>query len=169
MTLVTLRNSLGTTAVVSTYGARLVELLAQDAEGTLENIVLGYDTEEQYRRNPDSYFGATVGRVAGRLARARFLGNGLDFTVAANEGDTRDGGCGAIASVIVGVLVRAGAGRGQYEDDERAESQDFAKNRLSGTDSRGRELGASGSGVGHVDSPLGASATDFVNGRWPRG
>jgi len=88
MTLVTLRNEQGTTAVLSTYGARLVELLAQDAAGSWGNIVLGHDTEEEYRENPNSYYGATVGRVAGRLARARFLGSGLDFPVTANEGDT---------------------------------------------------------------------------------
>ena len=88
MTLASISNAYGTSLVVSTFGARLVELMFRDKAGTVENIVLGYDSEEAYQENPDGYFGATVGRVAGRLALARFIGGGLDFPTVANEGTT---------------------------------------------------------------------------------
>jgi aldose 1-epimerase len=86
MTLARLSNENGTSLVLSTFGARLVELMFRDREGNLDNIVLGYDSEQHYRDNPGGYLGATVGRVAGRLAGARFVGGGLDFVTTANEG-----------------------------------------------------------------------------------
>ena len=88
MALAAVKNSRGTSALLSTFGARLVELMARDRNGNPGNIVLGYDTEQEYRDNPGGYFGATVGRVAGRLDNGRFLGGGLDFAVTANEGST---------------------------------------------------------------------------------
>lgn len=88
MTLSTLNNAHGTSLVLSSFGARLVELSFRDRDGNIENIVLGYDSEQDYRDNPGGYLGATVGRVAGRLANARFIGGGLDFSTTANEGST---------------------------------------------------------------------------------
>lgn len=88
MTLVRLANEHGYSALVSTFGARLVELVAPDRTGICSNIVLGYDTEEQYRTDPGGYYGATVGRVAGRMAQGRFIGGGLDFALSPNEGAT---------------------------------------------------------------------------------
>jgi aldose 1-epimerase len=88
MALITITNTLGTSALLSTFGARLVELMARDRRGELGNIVLGHDTEQEYRDDPGPYFGATVGRVAGRLAGGRFVGGGLNFAVTANEKST---------------------------------------------------------------------------------
>lgn len=88
MTLHRIANRHGTSVLLSTFGARVVELLARDREGVLANIVLGYDSEEQYRTDPGGYFGATVGRVAGRIADSRFVGGGLTFSVQPNEGST---------------------------------------------------------------------------------
>jgi len=88
LTLHSLSNALGTSVVLSTFGARIVELMARDREGVPGNIVLGHDTEQEYRDDPGPYFGATVGRVAGRTADGHFVGGGLDFLLAANEGST---------------------------------------------------------------------------------
>lgn len=88
MTLVRLANEHGYSVLLSTFGARVVELVAPDRHGILGNIVLGYETEEQYRTDPGGYFGATVGRVAGRIAQGRFIGGGLDFPLRQNEGST---------------------------------------------------------------------------------
>ena len=85
---VPLTNTHGTSIVISTFGARIVELMARDRNGVLGNIVLGHDTEQAYRDTPGPYFGATVGRVAGRIAAGRFVGGGLDFDLAGNEGST---------------------------------------------------------------------------------
>lgn len=88
MTLLRRSNRHGLSMLLSTFGARLVELLAPDRHGEFGNIVLGFDTEEQYRSDPGAYFGATVGRVAGRIAESRFIGGGLEFPLRPNEGAT---------------------------------------------------------------------------------
>ncbi len=88
MTLVLLANEHGYSVLLSTFGARVVEFVAPDRNGLLSNIVLGYDTEERYRTDPGGYYGATVGRVAGRMAHGRFIGGGLDFALSPNEGFT---------------------------------------------------------------------------------
>jgi aldose 1-epimerase len=83
-----LRSASGITATVSPFGARLVELATRDRDGELRNIVLGFDTEKEYRTQPNMYFGSTVGRVAGRVAAGRFLAGELDFELHPNEGST---------------------------------------------------------------------------------
>lgn len=78
----------GITAVVSPFGARLVELATPDRDGRFANIVLGFDAMDDYREHVDLYFGATVGPIAGRIADGRFRGGGLELELAPNEGST---------------------------------------------------------------------------------
>lgn len=75
----------GLVARVATLGATLTELHVPDREGRLADVVLGFDDPASYER-PGPYFGATVGRVANRIAGARFVLDGEAFTLAANEG-----------------------------------------------------------------------------------
>ena len=81
-------SSTGITAVVNPFGARLVELATPDRDGLSSNIVLGFDTTEEYRTFVNLYFGATVGPVAGRIADGRFRGGSLDLELEPNEGAT---------------------------------------------------------------------------------
>lgn len=81
-------SSTGITAVVNPFGARLIELCTPDRDGDLANIVLGFDTETEYRARVDLYFGATVGPVAGRIEDGRFRSQGLRLDLAPNEGAT---------------------------------------------------------------------------------
>lgn len=83
-----LTSSTGITAIVSPFGARLVELRTPDRDGRLSNVVLGFDTGDEYRDHVDLYFGATVGPVAGRVADGRFRGGGLELDLDPNEGTT---------------------------------------------------------------------------------
>ena len=61
----------GVTAQVTDYGATLVSLLVPDKEGTLADVVLGYDDCGGYAAG-DACLGATVGRNANRIAGAAF-------------------------------------------------------------------------------------------------
>jgi aldose 1-epimerase len=72
-------------ARVITYGATLQALLAPDAAGHRDDVVLGHDTLDGYfaRRQ---FFGATVGRYANRIAGARFVLDGAVVRLAANDG-----------------------------------------------------------------------------------
>lgn len=67
------------------FGARLVDVRMPDRDGHLDNCVLGFDDEADYVLHVDTYMGATIGRVAGRSANARFVGGGLSLTLEPND------------------------------------------------------------------------------------
>lgn len=74
----------GVTASVTDYGASLVRLLVPDADGKVEDVVLGYDNAEGYK-NDDVFLGAIVGRSANRIKGAQFELNGRTFTLDVND------------------------------------------------------------------------------------
>ncbi|MGA7807587.1 aldose epimerase family protein [Bradyrhizobium sp.] len=82
---VTLRGSNGFEARIIAYGAALQALVVPDAAGRCEDVVLGHDDLEGYL-GKRSFFGATVGRYANRIANARFLLDGVAVHIAANDG-----------------------------------------------------------------------------------
>jgi len=81
-----LSNAHGVEARFMTYGATLVSLTAPDRNGKLANIVLGFDSLEKYVAPGIPYYGATVGRYANRIAKARFTLDGKTYQLAANDG-----------------------------------------------------------------------------------
>lgn len=80
----TLKNSQGAFARVTEYGATLTELWVPDRDGKLGNVVLGFDSLEQYLNGP-AFFGSTVGRVANRIARGKFVLEGKEYVLATNR------------------------------------------------------------------------------------
>jgi aldose 1-epimerase len=56
--------------VVSSWGAGLVALNAPDRTGRLADIVLGFDSAQEYAAQSHLYFGCTIGRVANRIRGA---------------------------------------------------------------------------------------------------
>jgi galactose mutarotase-like enzyme len=83
------------TAEISDLGATLVRLWVPDAQGNVADVVLGYDSPDGYLESK-TYFGATVGRNANRLAGSCFVLNGKTWTLDANEGpnNLHSGPCG---------------------------------------------------------------------------
>ncbi|XP_059642696.1 uncharacterized protein LOC132284602 isoform X2 [Cornus florida] len=69
---------------LTNWGASIISLLFPDKNGKLTDIVLGYDSVKEYM-NDTTYFGATVGRVANRIAGAKFTLNGTVYKLVANE------------------------------------------------------------------------------------
>ncbi|NBX23184.1 MAG: galactose-1-epimerase, partial [Microbacteriaceae bacterium] len=55
-------NASGARLTLSPFGARLCGLTLPDRDGTLDDCVLGFDTEQGFVDNVGGYFGATVGR-----------------------------------------------------------------------------------------------------------
>lgn len=84
MKLYTIENAKGAKAAVTNVGACLVELVIPDAKGSLEDIVLGFDCGEAYLVN-GSFFGATVGRSANRIADAKFEIDGTVYNLDVND------------------------------------------------------------------------------------
>jgi aldose 1-epimerase len=83
--LFTLRNASGMSAKIMTYGAILTELRVPDRHGIATNVVLGADTFEQYLRGFRAP-AAIIGRVANRIAGARFTLDGVQYKLPANNG-----------------------------------------------------------------------------------
>ena len=63
---------------VITYGAALRTLLAPDARGDLEDVVMGHDDVAGYEAG-EGYLGVTVGRVANRIAAGKFVVGGKTY------------------------------------------------------------------------------------------
>lgn len=82
--LYTLTNAKGMVAKVITYGAIMTELHAPDRDGKMADILLGFDNLQQYL-DGHPYFGATIGRVANRIAKGKFTLDGKTYTVATNN------------------------------------------------------------------------------------
>ncbi len=76
----------GIEARVMTYGATLQALLVADRDGRIEDVVLGHDDLDGYVETR-SFYGATIGRYANRIARGTFAIDGETFTVPANDGE----------------------------------------------------------------------------------
>ena len=71
-------------ATLISYGARLTELWVPGRDGTLADIVLGFDTLAQYQAT-ETYFGATCGRYGNRIRKGRFTLDGVPVQVDCNE------------------------------------------------------------------------------------
>jgi len=89
VTLYTIANaSKGLQVKIIDYGATLVSVIFADRNKVPRDVVLGFDTLDGYQnkglRNP--YFGASVGRVANRIANASFALNGKRYELFANNG-----------------------------------------------------------------------------------
>jgi aldose 1-epimerase len=81
-----LTNATGIKARVMTYGATLVSLEVPDREGNFADITLGFDSLEGYL-SASPYFGSTVGRYANRIAKGKFTLEGVEYTLAQNNGE----------------------------------------------------------------------------------
>lgn len=81
----TLTNAHGVEVRAINYGAIITSIKTPDRNGTLGDIVYGYDSLPDYVRDK-SYFGSLVGRFANRIAHAQFALDGHTYTLAANDG-----------------------------------------------------------------------------------
>lgn len=82
---VILTNAAGMSVKIISYGASIQSVWVPDADGRFADVTTGYASIEEYISHPQ-YFGATVGRVANRLAGARFVLEGEVYSVPANDG-----------------------------------------------------------------------------------
>jgi aldose 1-epimerase len=82
---VTLTNGHGVSARIIALGAAIQSVMLPDRTGKPVDVIIGYDTLEGYVTKPE-FFGATVGRVANRIAGGRFTFNGKAYTTPVNNG-----------------------------------------------------------------------------------
>lgn len=85
---------------VTNWGATLMSVILPDSRGNLADVVLGYDTVAEYV-NGSAYFGGLIGRVANRIADARFTLDGKAHRLFPNDGNnTLHGGHRGFSKVV---------------------------------------------------------------------
>lgn len=84
--LYSLTNPAGIEVEITNFGAILVSVKVPDRNGAMADIVLGFDTFDEYLKTR-RYYGATVGRFANRIAMGKFTLEGVDYTLAKNNGE----------------------------------------------------------------------------------
>lgn len=83
--LFTLTNRHGLEVSIINYGGAITSLKVPDRNGEFGDIVLGYETLDDYVRNP-RYLGALIGRHANRIAQGKFSLSGADYQLEQNNG-----------------------------------------------------------------------------------
>jgi aldose 1-epimerase len=84
VSLYTLSNKNGVSMSVTNYGGIITSLKTPDKNGTLQDIVLGYDSLAGYLKS-SPYFGALIGRYGNRIAKGKFKLDGKEYQLAQNN------------------------------------------------------------------------------------
>ena len=97
MQIYTLRNARGCEARITNYGGLILSLKVPDRQGTLDDVVLGFDRLEDYQTpeylEKGPYFGAFIGRYGNRIAKGTFSLDGQEYHLPTNNGaNTLHGG-----------------------------------------------------------------------------
>lgn len=101
----TIKNQNGFEVTCIDYGCIITNIIAPDREGKLESVVLGFDDIDDYLKY-SPFFGAVVGRVAGRIQGSEFELNNQKYTLPANEnGNHLHGGNGFDKMVWTGEVI----------------------------------------------------------------
>lgn len=96
----TLENDNHMLVTILNYGGIITDITVPDQNGVYENVVLGYKNIADYADNPN-FFGALIGRVAGRIHNASFPIDDQTITLDPNEGSNHlHGGASGFNHVI---------------------------------------------------------------------
>ncbi len=82
-----IENSHGISFKLITYGATITSVKTPDSSGKSDEITLGFDSLDGYE-GAHPYFGATVGRVANRIANGRFVLDDTEYQLDKNNKGT---------------------------------------------------------------------------------
>ena len=82
----TLTNFSGAHVEILTYGGIVRVLRIPDRSGRFDDVVLGFDRLDAYL-GAHPYFGAIIGRIAGRVTKGRLMVDGRRWTLPCNEGE----------------------------------------------------------------------------------
>ncbi len=98
--LFTIKNENGMEVNITNYGGIVTSILVPDKNGDFDDVVLGYDNLDGYLKETP-YFGAIVGRYANRIAKGKFTLDGVEYILAANNGENHlHGGIKGLDKVV---------------------------------------------------------------------
>ncbi|MHC5269845.1 aldose epimerase family protein [Enterococcus sp. LJL98] len=83
--LISITNENQLTLELSNHGARMVNIFIP-LQQERRNIILGFDSALEYDEK-DSYIGASIGRIAGRIKDATFTLDGVEYQLEKNDGE----------------------------------------------------------------------------------
>lgn len=72
---------------ITNFGARIVSLVVDDKNGQDVDVMLGYDTADEFIKNTNNFYGAVVGRYGNRIGKATFTLNGTTYQLEKNDGE----------------------------------------------------------------------------------
>ncbi|HZJ19241.1 MAG TPA: aldose epimerase family protein [Pricia sp.] len=70
---------------MTNYGGRIVGLWTPDKNGKMTDVIIGRGSIKAYVDGPESYFGATIGRVGNRIAKGKFKVEGKEYSIKPNN------------------------------------------------------------------------------------
>lgn len=82
--LYTLSNKNGMEVCLTNFGGRIVSVMVPDKHGTLRDVVLGFDSIQDYRNYPTD-FGASIGRYANRIKDGKITVEGKEIQLPRNN------------------------------------------------------------------------------------
>jgi aldose 1-epimerase len=82
----TITNSNGMQVGVINYGGIITKIIVPDKSGQPGDVVTGFEDLDGFLQKGVPYFGALIGRYGNRIAKAKFLLDGKEYTLAANDG-----------------------------------------------------------------------------------
>ncbi len=84
--IITLKNARGMEVRAIPYGGIITSIRVPDRDGHFDDVVLGYDDVENYKKSNGPYMGAIIGRYANRIAKGTFTLDGKVYKLATNNG-----------------------------------------------------------------------------------
>lgn len=79
-----LRNKNNMEVCVTNFGGRIVSIMVPDKNGEMRDVVLGFDSIQDYVKFPSDY-GASIGRYANRIKDGRFTLDGTTYQLPQNN------------------------------------------------------------------------------------
>ncbi|MCU4174306.1 aldose epimerase family protein [Carboxylicivirga sp. N1Y90] len=85
--LYTLKNKNGMITQITNLGGRIVNLWVPDKNGNFADVSVGFNTADEYLNNPETFYGALIGRYGNRIANGRFVIEKDTFQLSVNDGE----------------------------------------------------------------------------------
>ena len=79
-----LKNKNGMEVCITNFGGRIVSVMVPDKAGTMRDVVLGFDSIQDYMKYPTD-FGATIGRYANRINQGKIAVDGVEYQLPRNN------------------------------------------------------------------------------------
>lgn len=101
ISLYNLVNKNGITVQITNFGGRVVSLWVPGSNGKFSDVVLGFKNLDGYLQANEPYHGALIGRVGNRIAKGKFVLDGIEYSLPLNNGPNHlHGGSGGFHNVI---------------------------------------------------------------------